>query len=112
VLPTHSDGFALTQLEAQARGLPVIASRYCGQVVKDGVNGPLLPEVTAKALAQALRDLVTNPRLLESMASESRVREEFSLESVGELLEQSRGQGTGDGGQDTEFRGQTSNNKH
>ena len=83
VLPTHSDGFALTQLEAQSHGLPVVASRHCGQVVKDGVNGLLLPKVSANALAQALRDLVTNPRLLESMARASRVSEEFSLESVG-----------------------------
>lgn len=86
VLPTHSDGFALTQLEAQAHGLPVIASSHCGQVVKDSVNGRILPEVSAKALAQTLHDLSLNPRRLESMARASRVGEEFSLESVGELL--------------------------
>ena len=39
LLPTLSDGFALTQLEAQAAGLPVIASKFCGDVVRDGVNG-------------------------------------------------------------------------
>src|SRR5262249_42528493 len=33
VLPTHSDGFAITQLEALARHLPIIASCYCGDVV-------------------------------------------------------------------------------
>src|SRR4029077_18394116 len=30
ILPTLSDGFAITQLEAQAHGLPVIASKCCG----------------------------------------------------------------------------------
>src|SRR5207249_2585039 len=30
ILPTLSDGFALTQLEAQAHGLPIIASEFCG----------------------------------------------------------------------------------
>src|SRR5262249_53513670 len=30
ILPTHSDGFGLTQLEAQSWGLPVIASLNCG----------------------------------------------------------------------------------
>src|SRR4030095_4050895 len=39
ILPTLSDGFAITQLEAQAHGLPVIASRRCGEVVHDGING-------------------------------------------------------------------------
>ena len=36
ILPTLSDGFAITQLEAQAYGLPVIASKFCGNVVESG----------------------------------------------------------------------------
>jgi glycosyltransferase involved in cell wall biosynthesis len=28
ILPTLSDGFAITQIEAQAHGLPVIASKF------------------------------------------------------------------------------------
>src|SRR4051794_15627738 len=36
ILPTLSDGSGLTQLEAQAWKLPVIASRYCGDVVRGG----------------------------------------------------------------------------
>ena len=34
MFPTHSDGFGLTQLEAQAWKLPVIASPFCGEVVQ------------------------------------------------------------------------------
>ena len=64
VLPTHSDGFALTQLEALAHGLPVIASRRCGDVVRDGVDGLLLSDVSAEALASALRAYLANPGLL------------------------------------------------
>ena len=33
ILPTFSDGFAITQLEAQAWKLPVISTPYCGEVV-------------------------------------------------------------------------------
>jgi glycosyltransferase involved in cell wall biosynthesis len=36
ILPTLSDGFALTQLEALAYGCPVIASQFCGEVVTPG----------------------------------------------------------------------------
>src|SRR5205823_11902621 len=42
ILPTLSDGFAITQLEAQAHGLPIMASRFCGRVVESGRNGILL----------------------------------------------------------------------
>ncbi|HEX7294600.1 MAG TPA: glycosyltransferase family 4 protein, partial [Pyrinomonadaceae bacterium] len=53
IFPTLSDGFGLTQLEAQSWKLPVIASRYCGSVVEDGVNGYVLPEVSAAAIENA-----------------------------------------------------------
>ena len=46
VFPTFSDGFGLTQLEAQAWKLPIIATKYCGDVVEDGRNGWLLTEPT------------------------------------------------------------------
>ena len=35
VFPTFSDGFGLTQLEAQAWKLPIIATKFCGDVVQD-----------------------------------------------------------------------------
>ena len=54
VLPTHSDGFGLTLVEAMAHGLPVISSRRCGDVVEHGVNGLLLEEITGKSIAAAI----------------------------------------------------------
>src|SRR6266481_1765771 len=44
ILPTLSDGFAITQLEAQAYGLPIISSTFCGRVVESGRNGIILEE--------------------------------------------------------------------
>lgn len=41
LFPTLSDGFGLTQLEAQAWKLPIITSKFCGEVVKDRVNGAI-----------------------------------------------------------------------
>jgi glycosyltransferase involved in cell wall biosynthesis len=83
VLPTHSDGFALTQLEAQTHGLPVVATPFCGDVVADGENGILLPEVSAAAIAQALTDLVQHPHKLAAMSLAAlQTKKRFSIEAV------------------------------
>lgn len=71
VFPSHSDGFGMVQLEAQAHGLPIIASRFCGDVVRDGVNGLLLPEVTAAAIASAVRALIADPQRVARMTSQT-----------------------------------------
>ena len=62
VLPSFSDGFGLTQLEARAWHLPVLASRFCGDVVEDGRNGVLLPEVSGAAIADGSRSLGQDSR--------------------------------------------------
>ena len=80
ILPTLSDGFGLTQLEAQSWKLPVIASRFCGNVVRDGHNGLILEEVSGPAIADALRQL--SPEKLQAMSENSRVDDRFSLNSL------------------------------
>ena len=64
VLPTISDGFALTQLEAMAHGLPVIATPCCGEVVTDNLDGYVVPPRDAGSLARALQRYLTEPELL------------------------------------------------
>lgn len=66
VLPTLSDGFALTQLEAMSYGLPVIATPCCGAVVTDGVDGFIVPVRDAKALAKTIQRYAAERGLLES----------------------------------------------
>ena len=66
VLPTISDGFALTQIEAMAHGLPVIATPNCGEVVSDGVDGFLVPARDAAALTKAIHRFLAEPELLKS----------------------------------------------
>jgi glycosyltransferase involved in cell wall biosynthesis len=55
ILPTLSDGYALTQLEALAHGLPVLASKSCGAAVTHGENGWLLEDLEPATIAEALR---------------------------------------------------------
>ena len=69
VLPTISDGFAVTQLEAMAHGLPVVTTRNCGEVVTDGVDGLLVPARDSQALADALARLNDDRGLLSAMSA-------------------------------------------
>ena len=89
VFPTHSDGFGITQLEAQAHALPVIASRFCGEVVVDGKNGLLLAEVSAQAIAEAIERLLSAPNLLAAMTRGSCVDARFSVNAAGDALARS-----------------------
>ena len=68
VLPTVSDGFAVTQLEAMLNGLPVIATTNCGDVVTDGVDGLLVPARDGQALASAILKLDQDRVLLRQMS--------------------------------------------
>ena len=87
VLPTLSDGFALTQIEAMTYGLPVITTPNCGQVVTDGVDGMIVPTRDAVALAEAIRSCIQNPGRLQGMRLATRAKvSQFSLPVLGENL--------------------------
>ena len=68
VLPTISDGFAITQLEAMAHCLPVVTTPNCGRVVTDGVDGYVVPARDSEALADALARLNDDRWLLRTMS--------------------------------------------
>jgi glycosyltransferase involved in cell wall biosynthesis len=87
ILPTLSDGFAITQLEAQANGLPVIASKFCGKVVENGLNGIILQEPSATCIAAAVRDCTANPDRLERLAFASRARDKFTIQALARELQ-------------------------
>jgi glycosyltransferase involved in cell wall biosynthesis len=88
ILPTLSDGFAITQLEAQAHGLPIIVSKNCGKVVENGVNGIIVDEPNAAYIAHAVRDCIANPDRLERLASASGVRNEFTIDGLAHQLQE------------------------
>ena len=88
ILPTLSDGFAITQLEAQAHGLPIMASRFCGRVVESGRNGILLEEPSAACIAAAIRDCIADPSRLQILAAASRVGNEFTIDALAQRLQE------------------------
>jgi glycosyltransferase involved in cell wall biosynthesis len=85
LFPTHSDGFGLTQLEAQAWKLPVIASRFCGEVVQHGDTGWVLPEVSAEAIGAVLDEILSDPQKLAAHSAAISAWP-FGLEQLGESL--------------------------
>jgi len=87
VLPTLSDGFALTQLEALAYGIPVIATPNCGRVVEHGKTGFVVPARDARALAEAIQRFVRAPRLATEMGSQCREAvKAYSIDAYGQRL--------------------------
>jgi hypothetical protein len=87
VLPTVSDGFALTQLEALAHGLPVIITPNCGKVVEDGVTGFIVPSRAPQALAEAVMRFVRHRDLSSEMSPKCRESAAvFSVDAYGQHL--------------------------
>jgi glycosyltransferase involved in cell wall biosynthesis len=87
LFPTHSDGFGLTQLEAQAWKLPIIASQFCGAVVKEQNNGLILPQITGKAIAETLIFCLQNPQKLAKFSSNStQVLSGFTLSKLAQKI--------------------------
>ncbi len=80
VLPTISDGFAITQIEAMAHGLPVITTPHCGEVVTDGKDGFIVPVRDALALAQTVRRYLQEPGTLSAQREAAMAKSKsFSL---------------------------------
>ncbi len=83
VLPTISDGFAITQIEAMAYGLPVVTTPCCGDVVTDGVDGFILAPRDPEALAKTLLRYAQDPDLLRSHREAALVKsKQFTLEHL------------------------------
>lgn len=82
VLPSLAEGISNTLLEAMATGLPLIATNVGGnpELVRDKVNGFLVPSADVEAMADAMESLVSNYELRTRMGAAGRelVSEKFS----------------------------------
>ncbi len=87
-LPSLYEGVPTALLEAAACGKPLVATDIpgCRAIVKDGINGFLVPVHDHQALADALEKLIINSSLRKKMELASRhlVLEQFTDTSVNE----------------------------
>ena len=86
VLPSQTEGISLTLLEAQARGLPVVATAVGGtpEVVLDGQTGLLTPPRDPNALAHAIQTLLADALRGRQMglAGRQRVENGFDIKTM------------------------------
>jgi N-acetyl-alpha-D-glucosaminyl L-malate synthase BshA len=86
LLPSESESFGLSALEALACGVPVVASRAGGlpEVVRDGVTGVLRDVGDVEAMADAARTILGNRALWTEMSTAAAVdaRARFSTDDI------------------------------
>lgn len=87
----HKEGTPRFLVEAAAAGLPIITTRNrgCVEVVRDDVNGILVPVGGIPELVEALERLIGNAALRERMGAEGRriAVEDFSVDQVASRTE-------------------------
>ena len=87
VLPSLAEGSAGVTYEALAAGVPVVTTRAAGSVVRDGIDGRIVPERDPLALAEAVAEIVEDrdQRACMSDAARQRARD-YTWERYGERL--------------------------
>lgn len=86
VLPSWREGTPTSVMEAMSMARPAVVTDVpgCREVVREGINGWLVPMRDPEALARAMERFVLNPASIASMGSAGRklALEEFDAEAV------------------------------
>nr|WP_282581526.1 glycosyltransferase [Pseudomonas umsongensis] len=82
-LPSYREGFGTVVIEAAAMGLPTVGTSIYGlsDAVVDGQTGFLVPVGDSASLANSIRSLITDDRLLMEMSKSARERAQTIFDS-------------------------------
>ena len=87
----EQEGFGMVIVEAMRHGLPVVATASGGipDIVRDGVNGLLVPERDAGAIAAAVTRLLDDPRLADRIgqAASADVADRFAPARIAQTFD-------------------------
>ena len=74
LFPSRLEGLSLVMLEAKACGLPIVATdaHSAAEIIKNGEDGFLCPDLDANAFATAIRKIAETPDLMASMQTAAR----------------------------------------
>ena len=87
LLPSLCEGSATVIYEALAHGLPVICTPNTGSVVRDGMDGFIVPVRDPAAIANRLEQLAADSALLEFLSANARQRaDEYTVAAYGRRL--------------------------
>ncbi len=89
VLPSKTEGWGLSLMEAMVCGKPVVASRAGGipELVRDGLDGILVDTGDVRWLAEAIVSLLKDPQLRARMGTSGRERAvQFSWDSTAHIV--------------------------
>ena len=87
LLPSLCEGSATVTYEALGHGLPVICTPNTGSVVRDGMEGFIVPVRDAAAIAERIERLALDVELRTQMAANAKVRAaEFTVAEYGRRL--------------------------
>lgn len=87
VLPSLAEGSAEVTYEALACGVPVITTKAAGSVVRDGIEGRIVPERDPDAVAAAILEIVEDREKRNRMAFAARERaRHYTWDRYGERL--------------------------
>jgi glycosyltransferase involved in cell wall biosynthesis len=90
VVPSRNEAFGLVNIESLAVGTPVVASAVGGitELVRDGLDGFLMPPDEPEALAEKLKQLLLDAGLRERMGHNARERFLACFEQTGAIAQQ------------------------
>jgi glycosyltransferase involved in cell wall biosynthesis len=87
VLPSLAEASAGVTYESLACGVPLVTTYEVGSVMRDGVEGRMVPSRDPEALANAIVEIVEDRRKRERMSHAARERaRDFTWEHYGERL--------------------------